>query len=82
MRFMNVLISIFAIGTLAGCINAREPGASASKLSESALDGTDTIIYSSPDNYLLTLDQVDSSSEVEVRSYKDMFELFEAQLRP
>lgn len=77
MRLLNVFISICAIGTLAGCINAREPGASLSKLSESAPDGTDTLIYSSPDNYLLTLDQVDSSSEVEVRSYKDMFELFD-----
>ena len=72
-----VFKSVSVVSMVSGCTNAREPVDTGSELSEPVAQMPDTLIYSSPVNYLLILEKVDSSSEVEIRSYKDMFELFE-----
>lgn len=38
---------------------------------------SDTLIYSSPSNYELIMDNVGESKKIEIRDYKDMFALFE-----
>lgn len=77
MRFLNSIIIIINIITISfGCTNTRENEQSASELSDTATDQLDTLIYSAPLNYLLTLDKVDANN-VEIRTYKDILELFE-----
>ena len=76
MRLVNITISIGVIAILFGCINAKEHKPSALELSDEGFE-LDTLIYSSPSNYSLVMDESESSSKVEIRNYKDMFALFE-----
>ena len=55
-----------------GCINRRE-----SKQSDEGKKSSDTLIYSSPSNYLIVLDDFEGSRKVEIRSYKDILDLFQ-----
>jgi len=73
MRLRNILISIASTALLIDCMNAGENNRSSSDLSDT---NNDTLIYSSPANYLKVLDDLDNSSEVEIRDYNDMFALF------
>jgi len=72
MRLQNTIIFVSITVLLFGCVNGKE-----SKQSIAGKNILDTLIYSSPSNYLLVLDNFDNSRKVEVRSYKDMLELFE-----
>lgn len=72
MRLSNIIIPIIVMAILSACVNSKESGQS-----DSGKKGSDTLIYSSPYNYSMTLDKVDGSKKVEVNSYKDMLELFE-----
>lgn len=72
MRLSNIIIPVIVLALLTACINPKESGQS-----DSGKNGSDTLIYSSPYNYSMTLDNVDGSKKVEVSSYKDMLELFE-----
>ncbi len=74
MILSGAIISFTIIAMLSGCINTREQNGSASDLSDAEKD---TLIFSSPKNYLRVLDDIDNSSEVEIRDYKDLFTLFE-----
>ena len=74
MRLPNIIIPFIVIAILTGCINSNGQKRSKSDLSDAEKD---TLIYSSPQNYLLVLDNLKNSREVEVRSYKDMLVLFE-----
>jgi len=76
MRLLNVSIFVLSLAHLAGCANARQSDNNAG-LSGPEKDGQDTLIYSSPANYQLSLDKSDEAKEVEIRSYKDMFDLFD-----
>ena len=76
MRIQNIFILIAVLVILMGCINGKEHKLSASELSDEGFE-LDTLIYSSPLNYLLVLENYDDSRKVEVRSYKDMLELFQ-----
>jgi uncharacterized FlgJ-related protein len=60
-----------------GCINARDDHQSSTEISEIETNVLDTIVYSSPENYSKVLNNYETSRKVEVRSYKDMLELFE-----
>lgn len=77
MRIKNIIIPAGILVILLGCINAGENKSSTSGLSDIDTILADTLIYSSPTNYLLVLENYDSSRKVEVRSYKDMLELFQ-----
>lgn len=77
MRLLNVIVFISVSILPFGCINAKEDKQAISEIAESVKDETDTLIYSSPQNYLAVLDKFDVARKVEVRSYKDMLELFE-----
>lgn len=72
MKFLKISIPIIVIAFLSNCTNARD-----AKLSGSGENKSDTLVYSSPYNYLKTLDNPEASRKVEIRDYKDMFELFE-----
>ena len=59
-----------------GCAKGKEDTLSP-EYSFSHLNGMDTIIFSDPQNYSMTLDKSEATSNVEIRSYKDMLVLFE-----
>jgi len=73
----TILTGLFTFLLLNHCTNASENQSTATKNSDLANDGLDTLVYSSPDNYTKILEGVDTSTNVEIRSYKDMFELFD-----
>ena len=77
MRILHIIVFISVTAIPFGCINAREDKGSTSENADIAEDGSDTLIYSEPQNYLNVLDNFETSRKVEVRSYKDMLELFE-----
>ncbi len=77
MRILHIIVLIGVTALPFGCINAREDKGSTSEISDITDDGSDTLIYSAPHNYLNVLDNFETSRKVEVRSYKDMLELFE-----
>lgn len=77
MRLKNIIILAGLLVILLGCINTNENKPSTSGLSDIDTNLADTLIYSSPTNYLLVLENYDGSRKVEVRSYKDMLELFQ-----
>ncbi len=77
MRFINITISIGLVAILVGCISWGEDKSSASRIFGKDSNSLDTLIYSSPQNYSKTLEPNDAANNVEVRNYKDMFELFE-----
>jgi uncharacterized FlgJ-related protein len=72
MRLQNTILFVSITVLLFGCVNERE-----SKQSVVGENISDTLICSSPSNYLMVLDDFDHSRKVEVRNYKDMLELFE-----
>ena len=74
MRLLIFILIIDLLGSQIGCTNSGNKDRPASGPSGSELD---TLIYSNPQNYLVVLDDFKNSRKVEVRSYKDMFELFE-----
>ena len=74
MRLLSLIIFISVIAILNGCVNSGDQKLSANWLSDPELG---TIIYSSPLNYSAVLDNVKASSKVEIRSYKDILELYE-----
>jgi uncharacterized FlgJ-related protein len=74
MRLSIIILFIGLLGSQFGCANSGNKDRPASGLSGSELD---TLIYSNPQNYLLVLDDSKKSRKFEVRSYKDMLELFE-----
>lgn len=78
MRYLIILIAVVVLSILSQCSNAREPRSADSGAPESDKSWQDTLVFSSPDNYLLVLDNVDVSSDFEIRSYKDMFSLFDS----
>ena len=73
-QLQNIIIYIAMFTFLIGCINGTDQKLSATGRSNPELD---TLIYSSPLNYSKVLDNVNASSKVEIRSYKDILELFE-----
>lgn len=75
MRIFVLLFAIYLLTPLSGCKNAAQPDSA-----DSDLVGIvpDTLVHSSPDNYLLLRDDGDSTKQFEVSSYKDMFVLFES----
>jgi uncharacterized FlgJ-related protein len=75
MRLQKVIITISVMAILIACTNATESNSSASGLSGTG--AADTLVYSAPQNYFTVLGMVKKSSKVEIRSYKDMLELFE-----
>lgn len=77
MRLLHAIILICVLAAPIGCTNAREDKQTSAKLSDTETYMPDTLIYSAPQNYSKTLEKNDSSSNVEIRSYKDMFKLFE-----
>jgi len=77
MRFYYTIIFLCLLAVPNGCINAREEKSTSTEISDLANDGLDTLIYSSPASYSLTLEKGDGASNVEIRSYKDMFDLYE-----
>jgi uncharacterized FlgJ-related protein len=74
MRLQHRIIIIGLIFTLSGCLKSKEQESSFSELSSTELD---TIVFSSPVNFSKVLDNEKASGEVEIRSYKDILELFE-----
>ena len=74
---MNITISVGVIVILMGCINAREDKTSTSEISGTVTNTVDTLIFSAPQNYSKTLESNTAADNVEIRNYKDMFELFE-----
>lgn len=77
MRLQNIIIYISVSILQFSCTNAKEDRQADSEISEPVKDEKDTLIYSSPHNYLAVLDDFEVARKVEVRSYKDMLELFE-----
>ena len=77
MQLLHTIIIIKAIGITFGCVNTGEDKQSVATMTTIEASSPDTLVYSSPDNYSRTLDNSDASSKVEIRSYKDMLELFE-----
>ncbi len=75
----NLILAIASIvvAILVGCISWGEDKSSASRIFGTDSNSLDTLIYSSPQNYSKTLEPNDAANNVEVRNYKDMFELFE-----
>jgi Bax protein len=71
---LSIIFSIGVITTLSGCVNTGENDRADNELSAAELD---TLIYSDPHNYLKVMDNSKASRKVEIRSYKDMFELFD-----
>ena len=74
---MNITISIGVLAILLGCINAKEDKTSTSEISGTVTNTVDTLIFSAPQNYSKTLESNTAADNVEIRNYKDMFELFE-----
>ena len=72
MRLYSTFLFISIVVILGGCQSGKESGKS-----DTGKNIPDTLIYSSPKNYLKVLDDIDNSSKVEIRDYKDMFALFE-----
>jgi uncharacterized FlgJ-related protein len=77
MKFFYAIIFIGVIAIPFGCINAGDDNQSSTEISETEANVLDTIIYSSPENYSKVLNNYETSRKVEVRSYKDMLDLFE-----
>ena len=77
MRLLDTIIFIGVIAIPFGCINAGDHNQSSNEISESEANVLDTIVYSSPGNYSKVLNNYEISRKVEVRSYKDMLDLFE-----
>jgi len=77
MRILPIIVLMGVAALPFGCINAREDKGSTSEISDTAEGGSDTLVYSAPQYYLNVLDNFETSRKVEVRSYKDMLELFE-----
>lgn len=77
MRLINITVSIGVMAILLGCISTGEGKSSASGIFETDANTLDTLVYSSPQNYSKTLESNDAANNVEIRNYKDMFELFE-----
>lgn len=73
-RVLSLIIFISLIAILTGCVNSGDQKLSANGDSDPELAA---IIYSSPLNYSAVLDNVKASRKVEIRSYKDILELFE-----
>lgn len=78
MKIPILLSAICLLTALSGCKNARQANPADSDTSEVAEILPDTLVHSSPDNYLLLRDDGDSTKQFEVESYKDMFVLFES----
>jgi uncharacterized FlgJ-related protein len=77
MKFLTLFIIGALILTL-GCINNKKDTISSSEYSPSISSEMDTLIFSDPHNYVRTLDNSDTSTKAEIRSYKDILALFEA----
>jgi len=77
MRLLHTIIFIGVIAIPFGCINAGDDNQSSTEISETEAIVLDTIINSSPENYSKVLNNYEASRKVEVRSYKDMLELFD-----
>jgi len=77
MRFLYTIIFIYLIAVPNGCTKAREDKSTKPEISDPTKDALDTLVYSSPGSYSLTLEKGDGVSNVEIRSYKDMFDLYE-----
>ena len=73
--FIIILIGVFVIPF--GCINARKDNSSSFEVLDAGANDLDTLIFSAPQNYTKVLNDYDASRKVEVRSYKDMLELFD-----
>lgn len=78
MRIPVLLLAIYLMTPLAGCKNAGKAKSVETDLSETAELLPDTLVHSSPDNYLLLRDGGEITEEFEVISYKDMFRLFDS----
>jgi len=72
MRKLNIILFISLVIIFSGCSNGKKTGKFGMDKNMS-----DTLIFSSPANYKLTRDNFDGSKKVEIKSYKDMLELFE-----
>lgn len=77
MRFLYIIIFICVMAVPNGCTSAREEKSTATEISNLFNDGLDTLVYSSPGSYSMTLEKGEGVSNLEIRSYKDMFDLYE-----
>jgi uncharacterized FlgJ-related protein len=77
MRLLLILITGCVIAVLSGCTTASDGKENQSEASDQIQRGLDTLVYSAPENYALTRIETDSSNLLEIRTHKDMFELFE-----
>ena len=75
MLYNIIFIVVFAISF--GCINTGNNKQSSTEISETKANVLDALIFSAPQNYTKVLNEYDASRNVEVRSYKDMLELFD-----
>ena len=71
------LIFILSLILSLGCVNAKKDSSSSSEYSPSSSSEMDTLIFSDPTNYDRTLYTGADASKVEIRSYKDILNLFE-----
>lgn len=77
MRNMILIIPLGIIFILSNCTNAKDNGDPANKISENNNDVSDTLVYSFPHNYSNTVDKLNDSNKLEIRSYKEVLDLFE-----
>lgn len=76
MQCLYAIIFTGIIAMLNGCTNVREDR-STSEIAALANEGLDTLIYSSPASYSLTLENGDGTRHAEIRTYTEMFDLYE-----
>jgi Bax protein len=74
---LYILLFICLSSISLACADIKEGKGTSSELSKEGINGMDTLIYSNPKNYSYTLEKAEGAANVEVRSYKDMFALFE-----
>lgn len=72
MRVIHITVLFLCVAVLSGCKNT-----GGLKVAEPEIKDHPELVYSSPANYLLTLDTARGYSRLEISSYKDMLELFE-----
>lgn len=77
MRLLSIFIPILAFAVLTNCSNAKDHKQSDTDLPEKTSLEADTIIYSDPLSFSQVLDTIGPSNKHEIRSYKDILDLFE-----
>lgn len=77
MRLPTIIFALNVLVMLTNCTDAKNKDDSENVTSDQASIESDTLIHSVPFNYLATLDASDDSQKKEIRSYKDILDLFE-----